>query len=300
MFGSGEAFEYVECAACGCLQIAEVPGDLARYYPRDEYYSYQPPRRKSPPAWLLALRRERTRRFLGERTAIGALLALASKEPEHFDWLRRAKVGLGSRILDLGCGAGKLLLKLQRDGFRSLLGADPFLESDIDYDNGVRILRRGLESLEGSFDLVMLHHSFEHLPDPAGALASLAARIVPGGTLLLRIPVADCWARRKYGVHWVAWDAPRHLFLHTPRSIALLAARAGFEVSETVYDSGTQQFASSELYLRGVPYVEHGRYKPGNSPESFSFEQWRTWAREAAELNARRDGDTACFYLARR
>jgi len=300
MFGWGETFEYLECAACGCLQIAEVPADLAKYYPRDEYYSYQPPRRKTPPAWLLALRHERTRHFLGERSTAGALLGLLSTEPEHFDWLRRGKVTLDSRILDLGCGAGKLLLKLQRDGFRSLLGADPFLEADIDYGNGVRILKRWIEALEGSFDFVMLHHSFEHLPDPGGTLASLAERIVPGGTLLLRIPVADCWARRKYGVHWVAWDAPRHLFLHTPKSLELIAGRAGLEIGEVVYDSGTQQFASSELYLRGIPYVEHGRYKPGNSPGSFSFEQWRAWEREAAELNARRDGDTACFYLERR
>lgn len=300
MFGWGEAFEYLECARCGCLQIAEIPADLAKYYPRDAYYSYKPPRRKSPPAWLLRLRRERTRHFLGEQTATGALLGLLSKQPEHFDWLRRGKATLDSRILDLGCGAGGLLLKLQRDGFSSLLGADPFVGTDIDYGNGVRILKRGVEALEGSFDFVMLHHSFEHMPDPAAALVRLAEKIVPGGMLLVRIPVAGCWARRKYGVHWVAWDAPRHLFLHTAKSIELIASRAGFGVGEVVYDSGTQQFASSELYLRGIPYVEHGRYKPGNSPESFSFEQWREFEREAAELNARSEGDTACFYLRRR
>ena len=35
MYGTREAFGYFECSSCGCLQIAEVPADLARFYPAD-------------------------------------------------------------------------------------------------------------------------------------------------------------------------------------------------------------------------------------------------------------------------
>jgi len=297
MFGSREAFEYLECARCGCLQIATIPADLGRHYPSEGYYSYKRPKDKRDPAWLLALRRQRTRHWLGEFSPVGAALAAVSKRNEHFDWFRRAGVRLDSRILDVGCGAGKLLLQLQRDGFRSLLGADPFLEKDLDYGNGVRILRRGIETLEGEFDFLMLHHSFEHMPDGAAALAGLRRRMAPGATLLVRIPVADCHARRKYGVNWMAWDAPRHLYLHTRQSMALLAEGAGLRIAEVTWDSNVQQFSSSELYLRGVPYVEHGKYRPGGRPDAFTGEQWAAWAREAEDLNRRGEGDTACYYL---
>jgi SAM-dependent methyltransferase len=297
MFGWGETFEYLECGACGCLQIAEVPADLARYYPARQYYSYKPPRRKAVPGWMLRLRHARTRAFLGEPTLAGRAIAALSKRPEHFDWFSHARLALGSRILDVGCGAGALLLKLQREGFRRLLGADPFIEADIDYGNGVRVLKRRLEQLDGEFDFIMLHHSFEHMPEPAAALRELRRLAAPGSTLLVRIPVADCEARRRYGVNWVAWDAPRHLYLHTRQSLQRLAAGSGFEIAEVVHDSGTQQFASSELYLRGVPYVEHGRYKPGNGPQSFSQAEFAEFQRQADELNRRGAGDTACFYL---
>jgi SAM-dependent methyltransferase len=303
MFGWREVFEYVECARCGCLQIAEIPADLAKYYPSEGYYSYKPPKEKHDPAWLLRLRHERTRYFLGEFSVVGAALGLVSKRPEHFDWLR-GRASLDSRIVDVGCGAGGLLLKLQREGFRSLLGADPFIRADIDYGNGVRILKRGLEDLDGRFDFLMLHHSFEHMPDPAAALRALSLRVAPGGTLLLRIPVSDCYARRKYGLDWMAWDAPRHLYLHTVKSMELLAAGAGMEISSIVYDSSGQQFSSSELYIRGVPYVEHGRYRPDRGkdahPGAFSQEEWDGFQKQAAELNRRREGDTACFYLRNR
>jgi SAM-dependent methyltransferase len=297
MFGWRESFEYLECGARGCLQIAQVPADLARYYPAKHYYSYKPPRRRSNPGWVLRLRRERTRAFLGEPTLIGSAIAALSRRPEHFLSFSHARLSLDSRILDVDCGAGGLLLKLQREGFRSLLGADPFIEVDIDYGNGVRILKRRLDQVDGEFDFIMLHHSFEHMPDPAAVLRDLRRLIAPRGTLLLRIPVADCEARRLYGVNWVAWDAPRHLFLHTRASLQQLAAASGFEIREVVYDSGTQQFASSELYLRGVPYIEHGRFKPGNSPQSFSGSQWAEFQARADELNCRGAGDTACFYL---
>jgi SAM-dependent methyltransferase len=297
MFGWREAFEYLECARCGCLQIAQIPPDLAKYYPSDGYYSYKPPKRKHYPAWLLRLRHERTRYFLGEFSIPGAVLGLLSKRSEHFDWFRQARLSLDSRILDVGCGAGGLLLKLQREGFRSLLGADPFIQADIDYGNGVKILKRGADELEGQFDFVMLHHSFEHMPDPAAALKSLSRLVAPGGTLLLRIPVADSYARRHYGLDWMAWDAPRHLYLHTRKSMALLAAGAGMEITSVVHDSSGQQFSSSELYIRGVPYVEHGKYRPGGRPDAYLQAEWDRFQERAAELNRKGEGDTACFYL---
>lgn len=297
MFGWREEFEYIECGRCGCLQIAEIPADLARYYPSDGYYSYKVPKKKEYPGWVLRLREMRTRYRLGQFSLLGSLLSSLSKSQEHFDWFRGRGVTLDTRFLDVGCGAGALLLRMERDGFRSLLGADPFIQADIDYGNGVRILKRGVDELQGQYDFVMLHHSFEHMPEPAAALRALAAHVAPRGTLLLRVPVADCYARTKYGLNWMAWDAPRHLYLHTRKSMALLAAGAGMKVGEVVCDSSGQQFTSSELYLRGIPYVEHGKYRPGHRPDAFSQADWDGYQAQAAELNRRGEGDTACFYL---
>ncbi len=297
MFGWGDQFEYMECGYCGCLQIGEVPSDLERFY-SGGYYSYKPPRDKHYPAVVLALRKLRTRYLLGESHPLGALLALLSpNRSEHFDWFRRGNVALDTSIVDIGCGAGKLLRQLQRDGFTNLLGIDPYIDSDIDYGSGLRILKREIADLDRRFEFVMLHHSFEHMPSPRQALIGLRGAIADAGTLLLRIPVADSFARRKYGIHWMAWDAPRHLYLHTVRSIHILAEQTGFEVFEIGYDSSLAQFASSELYLRGVPFTDQGRFHPGRSPDAFSADEWDSFQRRARELNECRDGDTACFYL---
>src|SRR5690606_33635750 len=72
---------------------------------------------------------------------------------------------LGSRVLAVGCGEGRLLHRMASWGFMSLPGVDPFVAADTEHPDGVRILRRGLDAVRETYDLVMLHHSFEHMPD---------------------------------------------------------------------------------------------------------------------------------------
>src|SRR5690606_13797018 len=164
---------------------------------------------------------------------------------------------------------------------------------------GLRLLRRGIEEMEGEaeFDLVMLHHSFEHMPDPAETLRHVHRLLKPGRAALVRIPVADSWAWRHYGADWVQLDAPRHLFLHTRRSIALLAARAGLEVERVVHDSTAFQFWGSEQYREGIPLRHARSYARNPSGSAFTAAEIREFEQRAAELNARGEGDQAAFYL---
>jgi len=296
MLGLGDEFEYLECGSCGCLQITRVPADLARYY-AEGYYSFEPPKLRSYPNWLLKLRAARTRSRLGNPTPLGWLGAAFSREQEHFDWLRRGKVSLSDAILDIGCGAGKHLLKLEREGFHNLMGVDPFIPQDIRYNNGVTVLKKQLSELDRQFDFVMFNHSFEHMPKPLEILHDVRRILNKTGHLMLRVPVADSYAHRKYGIYWAAWDAPRHLFLHTVRSIAILAEQAGFTLYDIAYDSTRRQFVTSELYQRNVPPQERSLCYPGQSKALFTQNQWKELQEFAEQLNSRRDGDTACFFL---
>ena len=39
MFGFRDKFLYLECLECGCLQIAQIPADMSKYYPK-KYFSF--------------------------------------------------------------------------------------------------------------------------------------------------------------------------------------------------------------------------------------------------------------------
>lgn len=292
MLGLGGKFRYVECEACASLQIEAIPASLEPYYAAG-YYTATRSRSRRRPGFLIGLRRGWSR----IRLRRGRLARLVSgRRYARFDWLRRTGTRLDDPILDVGCGSGRLLENLAHDGFTNLTGIDPRGPAESASREGLRFRREGPEEHIGRYRLVMAHHSFEHMRDPGRAFEAMAGLVEPGGTLLLRVPVADSWARRHYGPDWVQLDAPRHLHLPTRKAIEVLSRRAGLRVMHVVDDSGPFQIWGSELYRRGGSLSKR-RDRPGRSAVSL-------WARLRARWQARRLsraglGDQACFYLRR-
>jgi 2-polyprenyl-3-methyl-5-hydroxy-6-metoxy-1,4-benzoquinol methylase len=293
MFGLGDAFLYVECSACGCLQLADPPRDFSPYYP-DDYYSFRPPEQSRAVRWL---KEKRMRHAFGKRSLLGSVLVRVFGLPADVATVQRAGVAFADAILDVGCGDGRLLRELHAVGFTNLVGVDPYAPRELQSPDGPLVRRAGIEEVEGSFDLVLLNHVFEHMPDPEGALRHVRRVLSPGGRVLIRIPLADSYAWRTYGVHWVQLDAPRHLFLHTRRSMELLAERTGFRVRSIRYDSTAFQFWASEQYRSGLPL--RGAEGSGDAPRPglFSRARLREFAAWAEELNRTGEGDQACFCL---
>ena len=302
MFGTREEFDYVECAHCGTVQIAAIP-DLTRHYPK-EYYSLS----DQMPEVDKAFKRRVAARFIGHYVVTGKnrLGRFLNKKrplirtllpPSILDPL--AAVRFDSRILDIGCGSGSLLRTLRTFGFRNLTGADPFIEKSFSIDRNVRIVKASTNELSGEYDLIMLHHSFEHLPDPGAALSDLSGLLSSSGNLLIRIPLVN-WAWQQYGTNWVQLDPPRHLHLFTERSFRLLAERLELQVVKVVYDSDAFQFYGSEQYKMDIPMNDERSFRGVSENSIFSQQQIDEWNRLAAELNEKGLGDQACFYLKRK
>lgn len=294
MMGSGDAFDYFQCPVCGCLQINEVPANLSDYY-SGGYYSYRRMKRLEH----APLRRwgdtHRVNHAFGNGDLIGFLFNAVAKPLEYVPWVIGAGINRSARVLDVGCGQGRLLLRMALGGFSSLTGIDPFIEQDIHYANGVTILKQDLQqhSTTGQvYDCIMLHHSFEHMPNQAEALHAAAKLLTPGGSIVLRIPLSDSYAWEHYRENWVQLDAPRHLYLHSRHSIALLAKQCGLRIDKVIDDSSQFQFTGSELYRHGIPLNADKRKR-----KIFNRAQLREFSQQAKQLNAAGRGDQAVFYL---
>ena len=137
-----------------------------------------------------------------------------------------------------------------------MTGIDPYIEAGRRHPGGVEVLRRSLDEVDGRFDLVMFHHSLEHLPDPLAALRTAVGLLAPGGTILVRVPVAGAFGWRTWGTDWVALDAPRHLVIPTERAMDVLAERAGLLVFDSAYDSTAYSFYGSEQFRAGIPLAD--------------------------------------------
>ena len=107
----------------------------------------------------------------------------------------------GKSALDVGCGAGLLAEPLARMGAEvTALDAAPELiavaKAHADA-SGLAIDYRaiGVEGLDGRFDLITVMEVIEHVADPHAFVASLAARLAPGGLLILSTPNRTAWSR---------------------------------------------------------------------------------------------------------
>jgi 2-polyprenyl-6-hydroxyphenyl methylase/3-demethylubiquinone-9 3-methyltransferase len=107
----------------------------------------------------------------------------------------------GKSALDVGCGAGLLAEPLARLGAQvTAIDAAPELIAAGRAHaaaQGLAIDYRacGVEELDGRFDLVTALEVAEHVADPAEFLASLAARLAPGGLLILSTPNRTAWSK---------------------------------------------------------------------------------------------------------
>ena len=295
MFGSRETFDYIECASCGCLQIIEIPSDIEKYYYYPQtFYSLEIRKNPKKKPIRTYLRRQRSKFCLYGKNKIWPL---RSTKYGSFRWFKKTKTTFDSKILDVGSGYGKLLFRMQRDGFLNLTGVDPYIKEDISYRNGVKVFKKHVFELSGQYDLIMSHHSLEHMPQPLNVLKKFYELLKPNRYAIIRIPIASSYSWRHYGVNWVALDAPRHIFSHTTKSMQLLSKKAGFIVADIDFDSTERQFIISELYSKGIALKDSNYYLRNPRGSIFSKEQIEAFKAKAIELNAKGDGDQACFYL---
>jgi SAM-dependent methyltransferase len=298
MFGLRDEFDYIECSACGCLHIRDIPDDMSAYYPKS-YYAYE----ASPPDVF----RGRLKNFLlshRNRYALagGGLLGRASYKKFPNETMRLIGLtGVRSdwKILDVGCGAGMILYSLRISGYRNSLGIDPFLKETIRYSNGLEIRKTTLGELEGPWDVIMFHHSFEHVPDPVQQLKLVSRLLSARGVCLIRIPTVSSFAWRQYGANWVQIDAPRHFFLHSTRSLEIASDKAGLHINGIVYDSDEFQFWGSEQIEKGIPLEDPRSFHRNKVNSIFLPSQIREFKLKAQYLNDRNEGDQAAYYLRR-
>lgn len=296
MFSIGEEFAYDQCGECESIQIAELPDDeeLSRHYPKT-YYSFDArrPAKGFKEALAQYLHAARDRGAFG-KSLLGQALMFVKPEPTYPWLMKTVGVRQDQKILDVGCGAGSLLDRLARLGYRDVSGLDPFLAADAVTSEGVHLRKQRLAEAEGLFDVLVFNHSFEHVPDPEGELHAARQRLKPNGLCLIQIPTPSSQAREEYGTDWAQWDAPRHLTLISRKGMALLAERCGFELRRIIDIGEGWSQMSSTLNKRGLG-------EPGaNFRRHLSVREMAMLRRKAIAANAAGRGDSVSCVLIRR
>jgi SAM-dependent methyltransferase len=141
--------------------------------------------------------------------------------------LSRLPLRSPARILDAGCGSGRMLQELERYGQVSGIELDPGAAELARSRGHGEVTVGSLEQLpfqDDSFDLITCLDVIEHTPDDRVTLTELRRVCAPGGWLLLTVPA--------YQALWSQHDEANHHFRRYGRgALRRAAGEAGWTLS---------------------------------------------------------------------
>ncbi len=292
--GLREEFTYIECGSCGCMQIQQLPENLGKYYPNEGYYSFNRSLSLEAPGLLRKIKSSYL--LHGKNALLGSLLSIGYKVPDYYSWMKIPGIKHDDAILDVGTGNGSLLLDLYKIGFTNLTGIDPFINEDRNYGD-INIYRKSIFETTGEYDYIMLHHAFEHMDEPLEVLRQLYQLTRKGKYVLIRTPVMGMYSWKKYGVNWMDLDAPRHIIIHSLKSIQLLAEQAGFELKHTVFDGNYMSLIGSDQYAKDIALPDPNSYMVNKQASGYTKEDIERFKTITKKNNEEKQADQAAFYL---
>ncbi len=167
--------------------------------------------------------------MLLQRTWTAGRLALIDRE--------RGGAAAGERLLEVGAGYGLFLAAAREAGWTtsgvelSRTGAKHAQDT-----LGLDVFCGQLEDapLEPGFDVVCAWDTVEHVPDPLSFWRSVRSLVAEDGVVVFSTPYVSSLPARLLGTRWWTLKPTEHIWHFTPRTHALVLARAGLALTRVV------------------------------------------------------------------
>jgi ubiquinone/menaquinone biosynthesis C-methylase UbiE len=158
----------------------------------------------------------------------------------------------GRRLLEIGSGMGHLVGQLE-DTFETYgIDVNPWaLNKSKEVARKSHLQTASAQELpftSRSFNVVIIKHIVEHLPDPQKAIQEIGRVTEQDGALILATPNLDSLLKPWKGRTWIGYQDPTHISLKHPAEWLSFIEAAGFELTKVFADG-----------FWDVPYI---RYVP--------------------------------------
>lgn len=200
--GVKNELELRRCRKCATIYTPYLPWYSSEFF----YEKYYPEQSLSPPAFVQTRLEEITAGFSRYR-----------KE---------------NRLLDIGCGAGGLLLAARKNGWDAQ-GLD-VAEQATEYVRklGFEVFHGELQQAEfpaQHFDVITAAEILEHLSEPRLLVQEVARLLRPGGLFWTTTPHARGLSARVLGLKWRCVWPPEHLQIFSVAGMRALLRDVGFK-----------------------------------------------------------------------
>jgi 2-polyprenyl-3-methyl-5-hydroxy-6-metoxy-1,4-benzoquinol methylase len=246
---TNEEYRLLECDACHVVSTEiQLTGDFFNKYYQSSYYAH------TEESIKLGLREQL--QIDSVKIRLGEKLSLFRRTRAYF-LAGIALINLpairNGKILDVGCGSGKLLRVAASVGYECH-GVEPSEHArNILMANGVMAYASLFDVAVPLkyFDAIVFNQSIEHMPDPIAALQQALTMLNDDGVLIISVPNFSTNERHVFGNYWRHVDVPRHLFHFSPGVFEIIAKNNDLYIQKRVfkywgYPSSTFQLAKEK------------------------------------------------------
>jgi SAM-dependent methyltransferase len=248
-----QKWTYVRCRSCGVVSLHPIPNSnsLLSYYnqnymvPKDAYARGAA---RYAPSILEDMRKRFPRR--------GKLLEIGASYGFFLDIARRDGWGVsGVELDDNAAKYGRDILKI------------PIFSGTVE---------NAFPSLAPPYDVIVIFHVIEHVPDPIPFLELCRRVLAPNGVLILRTPNIESWIASVTRSYWQWQCPPAHIHLFSPKALDVALERSGFRVERLWSWQGDAHNNLFELACASARFLSRAKEIPAISSSRQSWaSQWQ-------------------------
>jgi len=208
-FSPEKTYREVICSQCGFVYLSPRPveEEMSRFYDLKDYHPHH----------------------LSETSWFDRIYARVRKKNSHNKRNLIEKYYSAGHLLDIGCGTGEFLMEMKNNRWL-VTGVETAPEArEIAKGKGFQV-SDALWRVEGPFDVITLWHVLEHIHRMDSLFTNIRRLLSPDGYLFLALPNRESFDAGYYENHWVALDAPRHLYHFRPADIEKLLKQYGLKI----------------------------------------------------------------------
>ncbi len=256
-------FDSYRCPACRVIFLYPFPTEevLNRHYPEETYYAYQATENKAE-----GLKGYLKKQALDRFSLTGRLLRRLARLRGNEVWELAASFPAGSAVLDIGCGSGEYLAIFQKFGFACCGIERSQKAATIASQRGFKVARDWQSFPGEKFDIILLRHTLEHLPDPRGTLITCFDFLRENGRLVISVPSFSCLSFFLFGSNYWQIDAPRHFFGFSRPGLRALTEKIGWKVEKEWTVTLPAAFAFSIEHWLSSRFSGRKRFYAGSMP----------------------------------
>lgn len=216
--GKAGEFQYVTCKSCSLVyQNPRISANQIKDFYDSEYIAH---RKKKDWGFLTPLYEKAMNKHDHDKDKlISKYIKLTDK----------------SKVLDVGCAVGTLLLHLKDKYECQVSGVDfksdlviPRLK-EIDFHCGLFYEQEKMQ--KNSYDLITMWHFLEHCYSPMESLKKAKDLLTNKGKLIIEVPRLDSLSYKIFKEKWPGVQAPQHTVLFNKEHFITMAEKAGFKVT---------------------------------------------------------------------